>query len=132
MSKTKLVDGMLCTACFAPLPVKTQDGGIVRCDYCNTEHALSREVRQVKAEDSQSFRVRLYKALAMAFDSSEELDKLIVIFSGELPRHSLSPDCIAGKTVDTKALQLVLWANRRSCVQTLVDVAFSLRPRLDL
>lgn len=127
-------EGILCTSCFAPLPVKDQRGSIVRCEYCGTEHALSKEVKTVLAEDTQEFVVRLGYAIADAFSSLDEMRDLITALSGEknvIP-HRLYYDAIRGETVRIKAIELTMWAKRRTLLQDLVNVVIAMRPSIDL
>lgn len=129
---TQLLSELTCQSCFAALPVKTQDGGIITCEYCGTEHALSEEVRTVKVVDSYKFRSALVWALQEAFSSFDDLNELIIVLSSEVPYYRLDSDDIAGSAANHKARNLVSWCMRRGCLQPLVDVAFALRPCMDL
>ncbi|MEM7116838.1 MAG: hypothetical protein AAF614_30685 [Chloroflexota bacterium] len=131
MIATATVEKMQCQSCFANLNIKGQWSSIVVCDYCGTEHTLSESVKQIKAQDSQRFVVKLARMLASDF-ADEELEQLIFELNYALPRQCsiLHPDDIGGNVRSTKARNLVSWCRRRRYLQPLVDTIVTLRPSL--
>ena len=117
--------------CTASLDVRGQQGGIVACPYCGTEHVLSKEVRQVTAEYSRKFTVVLFHAMVGPFSDLSDVDTLIVNLSGLTPR-PLYPDSIPGKGVEEKIRELVMYAYRNGVLQELVDCALAMRPHMDI
>jgi hypothetical protein len=117
--------------CYGNLDV-ISGSGIISCPYCGARNVLSENARKIVADDSHVFMVKLYQAIASSFCSVAELTELILLTSAEIRDSSLSYENIGGSTVSGKSLELVMWIKRRGFLQELVDVALSLRPRMEI
>jgi hypothetical protein len=126
------VTELQCKSCFAPLNTKKQHSNIITCEYCQTENVLSQEVRQVRAEYSHRFRVRLYEAISFSFGTMDDLRDLIIRLDGQIEHHRVDFESLSGSNTKMKSLELVGWCYRRTLLQELIDVALSLRPGMDL
>lgn len=122
-----------CQSCGASLNVREQGAeGIVRCDYCGTDCVVEVRGGSRKAEYNREFVSRLHRAIDNHFTEEETRD-LVFELSGALPAASrIEYDDLAGRGQGAKARELVLWCQRRSLLQELVDVVYSVRPSIEM
>ncbi len=125
-----VIKELKCQNCFAPLNVKGQTSGIIRCEYCGTDNAMPSDVRQIQAEDSQTFVVALMKALVTQV-SLGDIRNVCVLLEGRM-KFRVDYEDLGGEGKADKARELVLFCRRRAILQGLVDAILEVNPRFEL
>ena len=116
-----MVKELQCQSCGAALDVKIQRAGVIRCNYCGSNHVLEAEVRTVIADNSSRFASQLFRVIDDSF-SLEELKDLVLRLNEALPAgYFLDYDDLPGGSQKAKARELVQWCRRREQLQPLVD-----------